>query len=279
MNKSKFGATGASWADKFKNFKDKQKGPSFKDTRLYKPQADADTGKGEVLLRFLPVKDMEELPFVAFENHAFRGPNGWYIEKCPSTHRDEATGKKLPCPACSYYFSKVIKGNKDHNKQFNDYRAKPRFVFNIRVLNDKQNPENNGKTFLWDIGNQIFEKIEELINEGVFPWSLTEGRNFKLKIKMKSPTMPTYETSVFEDSATALENAASVMETVYDISDFGNIKTFAALSTRFNDVMNMAASPSVSSGVTTPGVGAELDDVSGDFLDDDATGDGSELFD
>ena len=42
-------------------------------------------GNGSAIIRFLPNKDEDALPFVRYWDHGFKGPNGWYIEKSLTT--------------------------------------------------------------------------------------------------------------------------------------------------------------------------------------------------
>ena len=50
------------------------------DERFWKPEMDK-TGVGSAVIRLLPARECEELPWVKLWSHAFQGPGGWYIEK------------------------------------------------------------------------------------------------------------------------------------------------------------------------------------------------------
>ena len=66
------------------------KGRSFQseDPNEWKPTGDK-SGNGSAVIRFLPGKGDEGLPFVKIVNHGFKGKNGkWYIATCTSTHGD-----------------------------------------------------------------------------------------------------------------------------------------------------------------------------------------------
>ena len=53
---------------------------SYEDTRLLKPTVDK-AGNGYAVLRFLPPAAGEDLPWVRYWDHGFKGPTGqWYIE-------------------------------------------------------------------------------------------------------------------------------------------------------------------------------------------------------
>jgi hypothetical protein len=53
----------------------------FVDERIWKPSVDK-SGNGYAVIRFLPAPDGEELPWVRYWDHGFKGPTGlWYIER------------------------------------------------------------------------------------------------------------------------------------------------------------------------------------------------------
>ena len=53
---------------------------SYEDDRFWKPTRDK-AGNGYAVVRFLPAKEGEDLPWVRYWDHGFKGPSGlWYIE-------------------------------------------------------------------------------------------------------------------------------------------------------------------------------------------------------
>ena len=53
---------------------------SYDDDRFWKPTRDK-AGNGYAVVRFLPQKEGEDLPWVRYWDHGFKGPTGlWYIE-------------------------------------------------------------------------------------------------------------------------------------------------------------------------------------------------------
>ena len=53
---------------------------SYNDERLWKPTVDK-AGNSYAVLRFLPAAEGQELPWVRYWDHGFKGPTGqWYIE-------------------------------------------------------------------------------------------------------------------------------------------------------------------------------------------------------
>jgi hypothetical protein len=78
-------------------------------------------------------------------------------------------------------------------------------VSNIYVIQDKGNPANEGKVFLYRYGVKIFEKLTKVMNEDpefpddptFDPFHVIEGANFRLRQK-KQAGYPNYDDSTFE---------------------------------------------------------------------------------
>ena len=53
---------------------------NYTDDRFWKPTRDK-AGNGYAVIRFLPANEGEDLPWVRYWDHGFKGPTGlWYIE-------------------------------------------------------------------------------------------------------------------------------------------------------------------------------------------------------
>lgn len=165
--------------DKIKSQENKNNNYSNDDENsLYKIKVKED-GTAQAIIRFLPPKPDEDLPFVKIYNHGWQDVNGWVITNCPTT-----LGK--PCPIC-----------KENSRIWDEdtRTARPRsrklsYYANIMVVKDPQNPENEGKVFKYRYGVKIHEKIMEKlqpenpdIDEPVEIFDYVEGANFKLKVK------------------------------------------------------------------------------------------------
>jgi hypothetical protein len=155
------------------------------DNRFWYPNVDK-VGNGYAVIRFLPAPGDEPVPFVRVWEHGFKGPTGqWYIEKSLTT-----IGKPDPVSEIN---SKLWNMSEDDNsptrKQARDQKRKLVYISNIYVIEDKANPENNGKVFLFKFGKKIFDKINEAMNpqfadeDALNPFDLWDGANFKLKIR------------------------------------------------------------------------------------------------
>ena len=66
------------------NPEDQSNKNKYQDDRLWKPELDK-TGNGYAVIRFLPAKEGEDLPWQRVWSHAFQDKGGWYIENSLTT--------------------------------------------------------------------------------------------------------------------------------------------------------------------------------------------------
>ena len=169
------------------------------DEYFYYPARDA-SGNGSAVIRFLPGKDDDEIPFVKLYTHGFQGPSGkWLIDNCPSTIGREC----VVCAANSELYATL---SKDDARKAGMNR-KTSYISRILVVEDKKNQENEGKVFLFKFGSKVFDKISDAlqpsdvdIDDGAKPinvFSLEDGANFKLKIR-KYEGQTNYDKSEFD---------------------------------------------------------------------------------
>lgn len=153
-----------------------------KDDRFWYPSVDK-AGNGYAVVRFLPPAEGEDVPFVRMFEHGFKGPTGsWYIENSLTT-----IGQKDPV---GEYNSQLWNSGLDSDKEIaRKQKRKQGFISNVYIVTDQQNPENEGKVFLFKYGKKIFDKLNEVMNpqfadEDAFnPFDLWAGANFKVKIR------------------------------------------------------------------------------------------------
>lgn len=138
---------------------------------------------GGAVIRFLPGRTPESLPFVKLVNHGFKVGNKWYIENCTSTHGDFDS-----CPVCKYISDNDLY-NTD-NKAYGNLKRKTSFWANILVIKDPAAPENEGKVFKYRFGQKVMDKINAMVEVdtamGEVPVDVTcpfGGANFILKVK------------------------------------------------------------------------------------------------
>lgn len=185
------------------------------DLNLYAPKVKED-GTYDAIIRFLPAPDMD-LPFAIVYNHGFQAKSGkWYIENCPKTHNKK-------CPACERATKLWNEGDeKAARSRFKKFSA----YSNILVVKDPQNPENEGKVFIYRYGKKLHEQIkakmipQNEIDEPVIVFDYEDGANFKLKIRSKTveengkkKTFPNYDSSEFMAPSALSEKVIADVET------------------------------------------------------------------
>ena len=222
------------------------------DDRLWKPEMDK-TGNGYAVIRFLPAPDGEELPWAKMYSHAFQGPGGWYIENSLTT-----LGQKDPV---SEHNRELWNSGLDSDKEtVRKQKRKLSYYANIYVVQDKANPDNEGKVFLYKFGKKIFDKINDMLapdfedESPVNPFDFWEGANFKMKIR-NVEGYRNYDKSEFDSPAPLSEDddeLESVFNSQYSLQEFvdrKNFKSFAELQARLNRVLGSTAVSSTASEV------------------------------
>jgi len=193
-------------------FKSAGTGERAEDVGMWKMTTDK-AGNGTAIVRFLPAPPPEQIPFASFYRHAFKGPNGWFIELSRTT-----LGEQDPV---SDFNSKLWATNDENiRNQVRQQSRKKTYVVNIYVVQDKAKPENEGKVFLFRFGQKIFDKIEkalspEFAEDVAFdPFHVISGANFRLRQK-KQAGFPNYDDSTFETPKPLLNGDAAALETVF----------------------------------------------------------------
>ena len=175
------------------------------DERLWKPEMDK-SGNGYAVIRFLPAPEGEELPWAKMYSHAFQGPGGWYIENSLTT-----TGGKDP--VSEYNRELWNSGNEADKDTVRKQKRKLSYYANIYVVQDKANPQNEGRVFLYKFGKKIFDKVMEAMQPEyedetpINPFDFWQGANFKLKLK-KVAGYWNYDSSEFAAPSAVLDDDA-----------------------------------------------------------------------
>lgn len=209
-----------------------------KDIRLYSISKNKD-GNGSVKIRLLPSLNTEKNRLQTFVTQQVHSPEVYkdkdkrFIkEVCPKT----VGGRDAKCPICDYgwdgYNGLKEAGLKDSKeaKQFLKFTAKERYVTNILVIEDVENPSNNGKVFLFEYGAQLQELIkksmqptdEEQKEKGLKPfnaWDFATGKDFRLKLTSGKETangFPTWLNSFFSTESTPVVTDEAQLKTLLD---------------------------------------------------------------
>jgi hypothetical protein len=244
--------------DKLKNAAEKVGGgeqKSYGDDRLWKPTVDK-SGNGYAVIRFLPAGEGEDLPWVRYWDHGFKGPTGrWYIER-------SLTSIGQPDPV-SEINSVLWNTGRDEDKAIaRDRKRRLHYVANIYVVSDPSNPDNDGKVFLFQFGKKIFDKITDIMTpqfqdeEPVNPFDFWEGSNFKLKIR-NVEGYRNYDKSEFDspkplsDDESELEGIYNKLHSLKEFNDPSAYKSYAELKAKLSQVlgddgMSMTTAESIS---------------------------------
>lgn len=241
------------------------------DNRYWKPTVDK-SGNGYAVIRFLPSKTEDSLPWTQYWDHGFKGPTGrWYIER-------SLTSIGQPDPV-SEMNSHLWNTGRDEDKEV--ARARKRrlhYVSNVYVVSDPANPDNEGKVFLFQYGKKIFTKIMDVMQPEfqdetpINPFDFWEGANFKLKIRQVEGYR-NYDKSEF-DSPSPLKNGdedelKEVYDSIHSLAEFtdpAQYKSYEVLSKKLHEVLGDTMAPKLRDDVVKeaeePGPSKEDDDSS-----------------
>ena len=214
------------------------------DERIWKPTVDK-AGNGYAVIRFLPAGPGEELPWIRYWDHGFKGPTGlWYIEKSlTSIGQTDPVGELN-----SRLWNSGIESDKDIARA---QKRRLHYVSNIYVVSDPGNPANEGKVFLYQYGKKIFDKIMDMMQpqfqdeEPVNPFDFWEGANFKLKIRQVEGYR-NYDKSEFAAASSFMDGDDVKLEAVYntlhslaEYTDPKNYKSYDELKQKLNRVLEL----------------------------------------
>jgi len=221
--------------------KDSEK-KSYGDDRFWAPTVDK-AGNGYAVIRFLPAAEGEDLPWIKYWDHGFKGPTGrWYIENSLTS-----IGQNDPVSEMN---SQLWNTGREEDKDLARMRKRRlHHVSNILVVSDSANPENEGKVFLYKYGKKIMDKVMDVMQpqfqdeKPVNPFDFWGGANFKLKIR-NFEGYRNYDKSEFEAPTELFGGDESKLEAVYGtihgLQEFvseGNYKSYADLKKKLYEVL------------------------------------------
>lgn len=218
----------------------------YTDKRFWKLKAGKD-GNAQATIRFLDAPKDEDFPFVRYFLHQFKGAGGWLWQNCLTS-----IGKDCPvCKANSILWNTEIKENQNIVR---DRKRKLKYISNILVIKDPKDPENNGKVFLFEYGQKIFDKINELLNpivDGettINPFDFWTGANFTLVQVKGEGGYPNYDKSKFANPAKISDDDAkieAIWKQEYSLKEFEDAKNFldeAELKAKFEKAIGNVGS-------------------------------------
>ena len=224
----------------------KAENTSYEDNRLWKPTRDK-AGNGYAVIRFLPAREGEDLPWVRYWDHGFKGPNGqWYIEK-------SLTSVNQPDPVSESNTVLWNTGRDEDKALARERKRRLHYVSNILVINDPENPQNNGQVKLYQFGKRIFDKIMDAMQpqyadeSPVNPYDFWEGADFKIKIR-KVDGWVNYDKSEFSSPSALVDSNEAELESVYgklhslsEFTDPKSYKSYDELKAKLNKVLGVDA--------------------------------------
>lgn len=230
---------------------------TYGDDRLWSPAVDK-TGNGYAIIRFLPAKEGEDIPWVRYWDHGFKGPTGrWYIE-------NSLTSIGQTDPVSEMNSVLWNSGNEKDKEIARDRKRRLHYVSNILVISDPANPANEGKVFLYKYGKKIFDKINDLMQPQfqdetpINPFDFWGGANFRLKIRnfegYRNYDKSEFDkpTELFDGDETRLEELYGQLYSLTDFTDPKNYKSYAELKKKLIEVLGEEAVNGSASTVYAP---------------------------
>lgn len=223
--------------------KAKEGGKTDRDDQYFYYPARDSAGNGSAVIRFLPGATDDEIPFVKLFTHGFKNPanNKWFIDNCPTT-----IGKE--CPVCAANSERYATMSKDDARKAGMNR-KTSYISRILVVEDKKNPENEGKVFLFKFGSKVFDKIADALQpefedtKAINVFDMKEGANFKLRIRIYEGNT-NYDKSEFETpSACKAKIEYNEENEIQKFVSDDKFKSTEDLQKRLDFVMGKTSSP------------------------------------
>ncbi len=222
-----------------------QKQDSRGDDRIWKPTVDK-VGNGYAVIRFLPAAEGNDLPWVRYWDHGFKGPGGqWYIEKSLTS-----IGKEDPVGEMN---GLLWNSGRDEDKTLaRERKRRLHHVANVLIVSDPGNPANEGKIMLYKFGKKIFDKIMDSMQpefadeEPVNPFDFWDGADFKIKIRQVEGWR-NYDKSEFArpgpvpGSDEDLEKLYNGLHDLREFTDPANYKTYEQLKEKLHRVLGTSA--------------------------------------
>lgn len=215
---------------------------SYGDDRFWTPTVDK-AGNGYAIIRFLPAGKGEDLPWVKYWDHGFKGPTGrWYIENSLTS-----IGQNDPVSEMN---TQLWNSGREEDKETARMRKRRlHHVSNILVISDSANPQNEGKVFLYKYGKKIMDKVMDVMQpqfqdeKPVNPFDFWGGANFKLKIR-NFEGYRNYDKSEFDSQTELFDGEEAKLEAIYEklhgLNEFINqesYKSYADLKKKLYEVL------------------------------------------
>lgn len=197
---------------------DYQKDPTF-----WYPEPPKDgKERTEYLVRLLPPSKGEDKPVAHYYEYEWKNPknNRWYRNKSRTS-----LGRNQKDPFAEFSSKKYALNQHDRGRN-----RRERYVCNVYIEKDPQNPENNGKVLKWRFPKQIWTIIEQAAKGSSFdddriePFHFLNGAPLSVVIYMKETTndegkeisFPQYDLSRFLSKRPFLGGDVDRMKEVWE---------------------------------------------------------------
>lgn len=207
--------------------KDKGKNKSYDNPYLFKPTFEPGEERTKFTVRFLPIQESATgKPWVELRYHMFQreGDNRFVKVIDPRSFDPKATNPIAERANQLWKSDNVV--DKELAKKF---FAKTRWFTLVYI---KKAPESQkkfeGKVLLFEIGKQIFDKLDAAINDyDMAFWDPNEGTDMLLVLKQKNTKdkWPDYTDSAFVQKTSPISTDESVIASIEKALDEITIKT------------------------------------------------------
>lgn len=196
----------------------------YKSDVFYSPKPDK-SGNVDVEIRFLPTIDDEGNVKIFQEDwkHYLRIGGTKLTVPCLTAVKSGS------CPVCNHnkeLYSDAVKEKMGNEGRF----IGKKWICNILIVKDPEEPSNEGKVFLYSIGKKIYQKVTSELKDDPTLLDPEEGYNFKLKIEnagvydRKKRIYSNYDSCGFSRKASAIgkdeDEILSVLELCHSFEEF-----------------------------------------------------------
>jgi len=174
---------------------------SKKESELYNPKPE---GKEtySAIIRFLPIPVMEDGKLKGVEQEPWYMKQRYFLRDSSNmgTYFDSPTTIDEKCPISATYFRLKNSDNVLDKKRAEDFKRNTHFWSLIYIIDDKKNPNLNGKIKIFRYSSEIQEKIKtEYDKRKIKVWDLFKGKDFDLTITNKKVTLPNGDSREFPE--------------------------------------------------------------------------------
>ena len=167
--------------------------------------------------------------------------DGFFLKK-------SLTSINQPCPISEANQVLWDSGTQEGQDLARERKRRLHYVSNVYIIKDSENPDAEGKVWLWEYGAKVFKKITDAMKPEfpdetpINPFDIYEGANFKLKIATVSG-FRNYDRSEFGNPGPltkdkkVLELIDSSLYSLKEFTDPSKYKTYDELKKRLDEVL------------------------------------------